>query len=78
MTINIPEFIEIEDIKIHRTITYRFVKRVNATNFLYESVKTGCKQCFNVRDFMQIKNEKQQTPKYERNKEFYKEGKYNV
>ncbi len=57
-TVNIPEYIEIEDGKIHKIMTYRFVKRVSNTNFLYENVKTGCKQCFDVRDILELRKER--------------------
>lgn len=43
MTVTISEYIEIYDNAIHKTTTYKFVKRVNNTQFLYENVKTGCK-----------------------------------
>lgn len=58
MTVTISEYIEI---------------RVNNTQFLYENVKTGCKQCFSIYDLVSVRNERLSTSKYERRKEIYKE-----
>lgn len=73
MLVNIPEYLEIFDIHIAKTITFKFVKRVNEKLFLFENTKTGCKQCFSINDFVEIKNERLRTTKYERRKEIYKE-----
>ena len=73
MTVTISEYIEIYDNAIHKTTTYKFVKIVNNTQFLYENVKTGCKQCFSIYDLVSVRNERLSTSKYERRKEIYKE-----
>lgn len=73
MTVTISEYIEIYDSVIQKTATYKFVKRVNNTQFLYENVKTGCKQCFSLYDLVSMRNERISISKYERRKEIYKE-----
>ena len=66
MTVTISEYIEIYDNAIHKTATYKFVARVNNTQFLYENVKTGCKQCFSLYDLVSVRNERISISKYER------------
>ncbi len=66
MTVTISEYIEIYDSVIQKTATYKFVARVNNTQFLYENVKTGCKQCFSLYDLVSMRNERISISKYER------------
>ena len=50
----------------HILIKYQFIKRINDRLLLYENTKTGCKQCFDIREIIQIKNVKEKKlPKYE-------------
>lgn len=51
---SIPQIIEIEDMKIGRTIQLRFISKTKNDVLVYENVKTKCKQCFNLRDFANI------------------------
>lgn len=61
---NIPEILEIEDERIHKTITFKFIRQVNNL-LLYENIKTGCKQCFDIKDFTKLADKKRYKLKYE-------------
>ncbi len=61
---DIPEIVEIEDIKINKIMTFKFIKKINNL-LLYENTKTGCKQCFDIKDFIELENKKRYKLKYE-------------
>ena len=68
----IPKYIETYDIQTHLTSTHKFIKRVNDRLLLYENIKTGCKQCFDIRDIAEIKSQKvKKLTKYEWNDTMY-------
>ena len=62
---NIPEILEIEDERIHKTMTFRFIKQVNENLLLYENENTKCKECFDIRDFIKLEDKKRYKLKYE-------------
>ena len=62
---DISEILEIEDERIHKTMTFKFVKQVNENLLLYENEKTGCKQCFDIKDFVKLEDKKRYKLKYE-------------
>ena len=61
---NIPEILKIEDETIHKTMTFKFIRQINNL-LLYENIKTGCKQCFDLKDFIKLKDQKRNKTKYE-------------
>lgn len=70
----IPEYIEKYDGQTRITSTYKYIKKVNDRLLLYENTKTGCKECFDVRELIEIKNKKEKKlPKYEWDKTMYKQ-----
>lgn len=61
---NIPKTLKIEDEIIHKTMTFKFIRQINNL-LLYENIKTGCKQCFDIKDFIELENRKRYKLKYE-------------
>lgn len=71
---NIPEYIQTYDVQTHITSTYKYVKKVNDRLLLYENIKTGCKQCFDLRDMTKRESKTiKKLPKYEWDKTIYKQ-----
>ena len=63
MEVKIPKYIKIKDrVGI---MTFERISKINNYMYLYENVKTGCKQCFDIRDFIKRRNRKKYKTKYE-------------
>ena len=63
MEVKIPKYIKIKDrVGI---MTFERISKINDYMYLYENVKTGCKQCFDIRDFIKHRNRKKYKTKYE-------------
>lgn len=50
----IPKTLKIYDNHIAKTMTMQFVAKINDVLFMYENIKTGCKQCFGVHELKEI------------------------
>lgn len=63
---DIPKYIKQEDSLTKIINIYRYVSRPNERLLLYENIKTGCKQCFDVREVIRLKNKRlKKLTKYE-------------
>jgi hypothetical protein len=62
----IPKYIKQIEPYTHILIKYQFIKRVNDRLLLYENIKTGCKECFDIRELIKMKSSKiKKLTKYE-------------
>ncbi len=70
---NIPKILEIEDNKIEKTMIYKLVATTKNGLLVYENTRTGCKVCYNVRDFAKAKSERIRITTKDRRKEYLEE-----